>query len=188
MSFIKKIASGFVLALAMITLTTFVAAQDSSTNDEQTDKAQKQRKMQRGDGFGKRGDGRGMSDGKRGGGFGMRGLRNLDLTDAQKEQVRGIMETSRTANEPIRQEMRTLMEKRRGGEELSETDRARFKELRTQMKQTAEQNHNTILGILTPEQREKLETMKQEKQKRREEFRQRRQENKPTSLEKNDGK
>ncbi|CAN5751997.1 hypothetical protein BH20ACI4_BH20ACI4_17520 [soil metagenome] len=183
MSFVKKIASGFVLAMAMITLTTFVAAQDSSTNDEQTDKAQKERKFRRGgDGMGKRG-GKGMR-----GGFGMRGLRNLDLTDAQKEQVRGIMEASRTANEPIRQEMRTLMEKRRGGEELTETDRTRVKELRTRMKQTAEQNHNTILGILTAEQRQKLETMKQEKQKRREEFRQRRQENKPTSLEKNDGK
>ncbi len=184
MSFIKKIASAFVLAFAMIALTTFVAAQDSSTNDQQTDKAQKERKLKRGDGFGK-----GMRGGRRGGGFGMRGLRQLDLTDAQKEQIKGIMEASRTANEPIRQEMRTLMEKRRnGGDELTETDRTRLKELRTQMKQTAEQNHNTILGILNAEQRQKLEEMKQEKQKRREEFRQRRQENKPTSLEKNDGK
>lgn len=185
MSLGRKIASAFMFAFAMITITTYVAAQDNSTTDK-TDKAQKERKTGRGEGYGKRG-GRGMRDGMRGGG-GMRGLKNLDLTDAQKEQIRGIMETSRTANEPIRQEMRTLMEKRRGGEELTETDRARLKDLRTQMKQTAEQNHNTILGILTPEQREKLETMKQEKQKRREEFRQRRQENKPTSLEKNDGK
>jgi hypothetical protein len=56
------------------------------------------------------------------------------------------------------------------------------------MKQSMEQNHNTNLGILTAEQRQKLEQMKQEKQNRLEEFRQRRQENKPTSLEKNDGK
>ncbi len=180
MSFVKRIASAFVLAFAMITLTTFVAAQDSST-DKQTDKAQKERKFNRGDGFGKE------RRGGRRGGFGMRGLHGLDLTDAQKEQIRGIMETARTANEPLRQEMRTIMQKRRNGEELTEADRARLGELKTQMKQTMEQNRNTILGLLTPEQRQKLETMKQEKQKRREEFRQRRQENKPTSLEKNDG-
>ena len=184
MSFGRKIASALIFALAMITLTTYVAAQDNSTTDQQTDKAQKERKMKRGDGFGKRG---GKRDGMRGG-FGMRGLKNLDLTDAQKEQIRGIMETNKTANEPLRQEMRSLMEKRRGGEELTETDRTRLKELRTQMKQSAEQTHNTILGFLTAEQRQKLEQMKQDKQKRREEFRQRRQENKPTSLEKNDGK
>lgn len=182
MSFIKKIASASVLALAMITLTTFVAAQDTSTTDKQTDKAQKERKFGRGDGFGK-----GMHGGRRGG-FGMRGLNKLDLTDAQKEQIRGIMEAARTANEPLRQEMRTLMEKRRNGGELTESDTARIKELRAQMKQSMEQNHSTILGILTPEQRQKLEQMKQDMQKRREEFRQRRQENKPTSLEKNDGK
>lgn len=181
MSFVKKIASASVLALAMITLTTFVAAQDNST-DQQTDKAQKERKFGRGDGFGKE------RRGGRRGGFGMRGLHKLDLTDAQKEQIQGIMEASRAANEPLRQEMKTLREKRRNGEELTESDTARLKELRTQMKQSMEQNHNTILGILTAEQRQKLEQMKQEKQKRREEFRQRRQENKPTSLEKNDGK
>lgn len=183
MSFVKKIASASVLALAIITLTTFVAAQDSSTNDQQTDKSQKERKFGRGDGFGKERRG-----GRRGGGFGMRGLNKLDLTDAQREQIKGIMESARTVNEPLRQEMRTLREKRRNGEELTESDTARLKELRTQMKQSMEQNHNTIMGILTAEQRQKLEQMKQEKQKRREEFRQRRQENKPTSLEKNDGK
>ena len=185
MSFGRKIASALMFAFAMITLTTYVAAQDNSTTDQQTDKAQKERKMKRGDGFGKRGGEN--ADGMRGG-FGMRGLKNLDLTDAQKEQIRGIMETNKTANEPLRQEMRSLMEKRRGGEELTETDRTRLKELRTQMKQSHEQTQNTILGILTAEQRQKFEQMKQDKQKRREEFRQRRQENKPTSLEKNDGK
>lgn len=181
MSFVKKTASAFILAFAIITFNTFVAAQDNST-DKQTDKAQKERKFKRGDGFGKE------RRGGRHGGFGMRGLHKLELTDAQKEQIRGILETSRTANEPLRQEMRTIIQKRRSGEELTETDRARLGELKTQMKQTMEQNRSTILGLLTPEQRQQLETMKQEKQKRREEFRQRRQENKPTSLEKNDGK
>jgi Spy/CpxP family protein refolding chaperone len=97
MSFVKKIASASVLDLAIITLTTIVAAQDSSTNDQQTDKSQKERKFKR-DGF----RGKGMRDGRRGG-FGMRGLNKLDLTDAQKEQIEGIMESARTVNEPLRQ-------------------------------------------------------------------------------------
>ena len=62
MSFGRKIASAFMFAFAMITLTTYVAAQDNSTTDQQTDKAQKERKIGRGEGFGKRG-GRGMRDG-----------------------------------------------------------------------------------------------------------------------------
>lgn len=186
MSFGRKIASVFTLALAMITLTTYVAAQNDSTSDQQTDKVQKERRMGRGEGYGKRG-GKGMRDGKRNG-FGMHGLKNLDLTDAQKEQVRGIMETAKTSNEPLREEMRTLMEKRRGGEELTETDRSRLKEIRTQMKQSHEQTENTILGILTTEQRQKFDAMKQENQKRREEFRERRQNRQQTTPEKNDGK
>ena len=185
MSFVKKIASGSVLALAMFTLTTFVAAQDNNSTDNQTDKSQKERRYGRGEGFGKRG-GKGMRGGR--GGFGMHGLKNLDLTDAQREQIRGIMETAKTANEPLREEMRSLMEKRRGGSELSDSDRTRLKDLRIQMRQFAEQTHNTILGLLTADQRQKLEVMKQEKQKRREEYRQRRQQNAPTTLDKNDGK
>lgn len=187
MSFVKKIATVAFSALATFTLTTFVAAQDNNSSDNQTDKPMKERRWGRGngDGFGK-----GMRGG-RGGGFGMRGFRELDLTDAQKEQIRGIMETAKTANQPIFEELRTLKEKRRGGTELSATDLTRLKEIKTQMQQSREQTENTILGILTAEQRQKLEQQKQERQQRREEFRQRRQQNRqttPTSPEKNDGK
>lgn len=179
MSFVKKIATVAFSALATFTLTTFVAAQDNSSTDQQTEKPMKERRW-KGDGFGKRGGMRG--------GMGMRGLRNLELTDAQKEQIRGIMETARTANEPLHTELKSLMEKRRGGAELNDSDVARLKEIKTQMRQSREQTENTILGILTVEQRQKFEQQKQERQQRREEFRQRRQQNKPTTLEKNDGK
>ena len=137
MSFVKKIASATVLALAMFTLTTFVAAQDDSTNTN-PDQTQKERRGGRGDRL--RQTRRQRNARRKRGGFGMHGLKQLDLTDAQKEQVRGIMETAKTANEPLRNEMKLLMEKRRGGEELSETDRTRLKELRSQMKQTHEAN------------------------------------------------
>jgi len=180
MSFVKKIATVAFSALATFTLTTFVAAQDNNSSDNQTDKPMKERRWGR-DG----GGGKGMRGGR--GGFGMRGFRELNLTDAQKEQIRGIMETAKTTNQPIFEELRTLKEKRRGGAELSATDIARVNEIKTQMKQSREQTENTILGILTAEQRQKFEQQKQERQQRRQEFRQRRQQNTPTTPEKNDG-
>ena len=169
MSFGRKIISVITLAFAMITLTTFAAAQDTNT-----DQTQKQRKFER-KGKGERGFGRGMRGGRQGE-FGLRGLHRLNLTDAQKDQIRGIMEASQTANEPLRQEMRTIHEKRRGGGELTEADKARMQEIKTRMKQSAEQNHNTILSILTVEQRQQLEQWKQEREKRMQERRQKMQE------------
>ena len=165
MSFGRKIVSVFTLAFAMITLTTYVAAQDTNT-----DQTQKQRKFER-KGKGERGFGRGMRGGRHAE-FGLRGLHRLNLTDAQKEQVRGIMEAGKTANEPLRQEMRTIVEKRRGGSELTDSDKARLQDIKTRMKQSAEQTHNTILSILTAEQRQQLDQWKQERQQQMEERRQ----------------
>ena len=163
MSFGRKIISAITLAFAMVTLTTFVAAQDT---DRQTRKIEKQGKFER-KGFGERG----MRGGKRGG-FSMREFSRLNLTDPQKEQIRSLTETSRAANEPLHQEMRGIIEKRRGGGELTETDRARLTEIRTQMKQSADQTRNTVMALLTVEQRAQLEQFKQERQKRRDERRQ----------------
>lgn len=165
MSFGRKIIAAVTLAFAVSALTTFVAAQDTNTG-KRTDKTEKQRKFER-KGFGERGFHRGMR-----GDAGLRGLHQLNLTDAQKQQIRGLMEANKAANEPFRQELRTIFEKRRGGAELTEADKARLDEIHTRMKQSAEQTHNTILAILTPEQRQQLEQFKQERQKRMEERRQ----------------
>jgi Spy/CpxP family protein refolding chaperone len=173
MSFGRKIISVITLAFAMITLTTFAAAQDT-TPDKQKDQTRKQRKFER-KGFGEGDFGRGMRGGRHAG-FGLRALHRLDLTDAQKDQIRGLMEASKTANEPFRQEMRSIHEKRRGGGELTEADKTRMQELRSQMKQSAEQTHNSVLSILTAEQRQQLEQWKQERQKQKEERRQKMQE------------
>ena len=62
--------------------------------------------------------------------------------------------------------------------QLSQADQNRLREIKTQIKQSMEQTHNTILAILTPEQRQQVEQKKLEMEKRREEFRQKRQERK----------
>lgn len=166
----RKIISAITLAFAMFTLTMFVAAQDT---DRQTDKMDKKEKFER-KGRGDRGVGRGMRDGKRGGDRSlMREISRLDLTDAQKVQIRGVMEAAKTSNEPLHQELRGFIEKKRGGgSELTETDKARLTDIKTRMNQSHEQTKNTVLSILTVEQRQQLEQFKQERQKRMEERRQ----------------
>lgn len=173
MSFGRKIISAITLALAAFTLTTFVSAQETG---KQTDRTERKGRFERkGFGEGEFG-GRGMH-GRRGGDrFMMRELSRLNLTDAQKEQIRGIMEATKATNEPLQQEMRGFFEKKRNGSELTDADKTRISEIKNRMRQSSEQTRNTVLSILTVEQRQQLEQFKQERQKRMEERRQQRQE------------
>ena len=80
----------------------------------------------------------------------------------------------RTANRANHEEFRALREARRSGT-LTDEQKQKFRTLREQMKQNAEQNKAKVLAILTPEQRAQLELKKQEMEKRRQERRQMRQ-------------
>lgn len=176
MSLKNKILTTATLALAVGAFSTFASAQTSDgTSENGTVQKQERREGRR---FGKRGgSGEGMRGDKRGGGkFGMRGLRGLNLTDAQKEQVRNIMETNRTVNQSAREEFRTLRQAKRDGT-LNATQQARLTALKEQMRQNAEATKTRIEAILTPEQRTQLEQQKEEMQKRRQERRQQRREN-----------
>jgi len=167
MSFKHKFISAITLAFAVGTFTTFVAAQDSSTTNQQ-DSTKKERKLERrGDGV--RG-GKGMRGGKHGGNRMMMGaLRRLNLTDAQKEQVKTIHESNKP-NPAQREEMRGLAQKKRDGS-ITEQELTRLKEIKTQMRASAKQTHNAVLAVLTAEQRTQLDQMKQEMRQRREERR-----------------
>lgn len=170
MSLKNKFFSIMVLAFAVVGFATAAAAQEAPGKP-----AKEGRKHHK---FERRGDGQpGMHrgrHGKRGGRSLMRGLRRLELNDAQKTQMRGIAAATRTANQPIFQEMRGLIEKKRGGT-ITEAEQARLGELKNQIKATGEQTKNSVLAILTPEQRQQLERMKEEQRRRREERRQNRQ-------------
>ena len=172
MSFKRKFISAITLALATVAFTTFVSAQDTNKQD---DSMQKQEKSERRGG--RRGFGRkGMRGGKRDGGdkMLMRSLGQLNLSDAQKEQVRGISETFKTSTQTQREELRSLGMKKRDGI-ISADEQARFKEIRTQLKTSGEQMHNSVLAVLTVEQRAQLEQMKEEMKQRKMERRQNRQ-------------
>ena len=101
MSLKQKFVSGIALAFAVSAFGTFTAAQDKTTAPD--DAMQKQEKMERG------GYGRGMRGGKHGGDrMMMHALEKLNLTDAQKSQVKTAFENHRTQNQPQMEELRCL--------------------------------------------------------------------------------
>jgi Spy/CpxP family protein refolding chaperone len=169
MSLKNKFIPAIALAVAVGAFSTYSSAQ-TTTAPAQQDGIQKHEKREK-RGFGRRGEFDKGARGDRGGKFGMHGLRGVNLTDAQKEQLRTIMEANRSANQASFEEFRSLREARRNGT-LTAEQQNRLQTLREQMKQNAEQTRTQVLAILTPEQRTQLEQQKQEREKRREERRQ----------------
>jgi Spy/CpxP family protein refolding chaperone len=88
------------------------------------------------------------------------GLRQLNLTDAQKQQVRTIMQSNRanTNTTAAREELAKLRSQRRDGT-LTPEGMARVKELRKQFHESRQGVRNQLTGILTPEQKAKFEEM-----------------------------
>jgi protein CpxP len=102
-------------------------------------------------------------------------LRGLDLSDAQREQIRGMAERLREGNKARHDELRQLMQLRRGGGQLTAEQQARAQELVKSLRESRQSLHQEMLGVLTPEQRTQLEQRRKEMQERREQFRERRQ-------------
>lgn len=181
MSIKRKLISGLTLAVAVVGFSSFASAQDNNTNPQDSTQRQ-ERRERRGnrDGMGK--------EGRRGGHHGgdkmmMRGLRKLDLTDSQREQVRTIGENFRNSTQTQREEMRGLMEKKRDGV-ITADEQARFKDLKMQLKSSGKQMQDSILAILTGEQRAQLEQLKADRKQKMQERRQMRQDGKTSDMQK----
>jgi Spy/CpxP family protein refolding chaperone len=88
-----------------------------------------------------RGEGRGMGEGRAwGAGHGMGPLAGLNLTDAQKEQLKPIFESARQKMESLKNDTTLTADQRH-----------------EQMKQIHQQVHTQISAILTPEQQQQLQ-------------------------------
>ena len=169
----NKFFSGLSLAAAVMALSAFTYAQDTKPETTQTDKPAHEHGDKRG--FGGKRDhgqfGRGAFGGHMGrGGFGLRGL---NLTDAQKAQIKAIHE----ANKPdgtIMQELRTIRESRKSGTPITAEQKARIQTLREQMRTKSQSVHGQIENILTAEQKAQLERQRTEMKARREEMKGRR--------------
>lgn len=89
----------------------------------------------------------------------LRGLRQLDLTDQQKQQARAIMQSNFQSTQAQRQELRQLMQQHRAGT-LDANGQARAKELRTQLMESRKSAHTQLFALLTADQKAKLEEMR----------------------------
>jgi Spy/CpxP family protein refolding chaperone len=83
-------------------------------------------------------------------------LRQLNLTDEQKQQARSIIQTNLQSTKAQRQELRQLTRQWRQNT-LSADGLARAGELRKQLAETRKGVRTQLAGILTPEQKAKLE-------------------------------
>ena len=116
----------------------------------------------------RRGGGRhGM--GKRGPGGMQRLINQLNLTDAQQQQLRAIGERFEASTKTQREEMRRLQESAQGAP--SADTQARFQALRAEIGQAMRGQRQEMLSLLTPEQRTQLEQLVQERKARHQEKR-----------------
>lgn len=106
---------------------------------------------------------------RRHGAMGMGGVRQLNLTEQQRTQLRSIIQSQFQSTQSQRQELRQLMEKSRTGT-LTDTETARAQELRQQLRQSRQSVHTQMMALLTPEQKAQLESAIQNRRENRGKF------------------
>ena len=101
-------------------------------------------------------------------GLGLLPLRELNLNDEQRQQVRAAMQRQLESTKAQREELFKLREKRMAGT-LTPEDEARAKALHQELRDSMKGVDVKIEGILTPEQRTRLEEIRKERRARHEE-------------------
>jgi Spy/CpxP family protein refolding chaperone len=162
----KNLFGGAVLGLAILGGGSAASAQETQTQP-QTDKQWKHHRD--GDGF--------KRHGRHGGGMrGMRTFGQLNLSDAQKEQMKQISDRHRESTKALREQMFANKDSQ---------DQTARQNLRTQYKAAHEQMRAEMLNILTSEQKTQLEQFneqrKQLREQRRQQFEQRRKQSQTTT-------
>lgn len=105
------------------------------------------------------------------------GLGRLNLSDAQREQLRQIESRYAGSFRTRRTELRTLVQTRRqGGGALTAEQEVRARQLREELRADAERMRAEMRAVLTEEQRAQLQSLREELRQRRELRRERRQE------------
>ena len=118
----------------------------------------------------------GRRHGRMGGRLGRLGfMRELNLTEEQRTQQRSIVQRHLASTKTQREELFKLREKRIAGT-FTDEDGARAKVLRQEIHSSMEGIRREMEGVLTSEQRAKLEQLKSDRKARHEEMRGRRRE------------
>jgi Spy/CpxP family protein refolding chaperone len=160
MSLLRKL-TGIGLTLGLVLAFSAIAFAQQPTTQAPQEGLQQQERMER------RGKHRGM--GKKGDRI-LRLMEQLNLTEAQQQQLRAIEERFAANSKPRREELRRLHESNPSGT-LSAEAEARLQALRAEMRQAMRSRHEEMLAILSPEQRAQLEQLVQERKARRRERR-----------------
>lgn len=163
MSLKNKIFTAITSASAIVVFGSFAAAQDKSASQPNPNAGQN------GGSYNKMGKGNHAGHGEEK--FLMRGVEQLNLTDAQKQQTAAVFEKYRANVSPAeRDEMRSLGEKKRDGS-ITPDEQNRLKTLKKVSKTSSEQMRADIMAILTPAQKQQLEQTEADMRKKAEERR-----------------
>lgn len=100
----------------------------------------------------------------------LRALRQINLTDAQRQQARLIRQNHIESTKAQREELRKLLGQARTGT-LSAEQQARAQQLRQQLIEGRKGVHAQMQNVLTTEQKAKLEEMRQTRRANRKELR-----------------
>lgn len=174
--------SGIILTFGMVAV-----AQQPQTPTTTTDGAAKRERLERrGERLERRERLRDGVDGRRGrDGFGHRGpglgyLRGIELSEAQREQIRAITQRRHESTKAQREELFKLREKKIAGA-FSADDEARAKALHNEIRAAMEGIRTETAGVLTVEQKARIEEFQKERKAKHEQRMKARQElrNKP---------
>jgi periplasmic protein CpxP/Spy len=153
---------GVVLTCGIVAFAQERQSQAPSTSDDTLRKEGIERRERHRERMG-RGEGRGRERmGRRGHGAGHL-MRDLNLTEEQRQQSRAIMQRRLENTKPQREELFQLREKRMAGTFTAE-DGARAKALHQEIRTAMEDGQAEMAGVLTAEQKAKLEQLKQQRQ------------------------
>ena len=158
--FSKRVLFGF--AVMTLGLATFASAQqptqttpDGSVQQENAERRERRREMRERHREMREHSFRGMMHG-------------LELTDAQRQQLKAISDRRVESTKLQREELMQLREKRRAGT-FTEADAARVTALREQIRASMEGIRAEAEAILTAEQKQQLEQRKVEREQRHQE-------------------
>jgi Spy/CpxP family protein refolding chaperone len=97
----------------------------------------------------------------------MGAMQKLNLSDAQRTQMRAIAERNAGSTKALREELRNLRVQSKQGGTLTSEQQARLETLRTELRSAKKSSHAEMVNVLTPEQRTQLEALKAEAKARR---------------------
>ena len=156
--FLKRVLSAS-LALLALTAMTYAQQQQSPVEDNQVSA--------------EKGPREGRRHGRMGRQRGFAAMRELNLTEEQRQQQRTILQRELGVTKAQREELFTLREKRLAGA-LTAVDEARIQALRRELRDSMRSIRTEMQSVLSAEQRAKLDELNTERKARRDEMRQHR--------------